>query len=293
MSCRLDREIRRGGSLSESTVVVHELIAWDLDEYSYRGSGVNLSKEEFAAKLEQARQRVFVRNEYEPCSALLDAVTEQIFALLSPQKQRIELHQEYKGLDWTLGVVDLRRLLAFQRRLIFDPEISPLTAPQPDDWPRLIAITLGAQRSTEHSVTSKKNDGGFLDVSLRSSNPDLQLRLSADAGHDNAPPFSLYGGSPFFEVAEFCGRWFLRDGYHRAYGLLQAGIHSVPAVVIHAKTIEELGATQPWFFSEDQLLSSRPPRVVDFLDDNLVLRYRRPRLIKTIRIQIEESLEIV
>jgi hypothetical protein len=273
-------------------VVVHELIAWDLDEYSYRSSGMNLSEEEFAAKLEQARQRVFVRNEYEPCNALLDAATEQISALLSSREQQIELHHEYKGLDWALGVVDLRCLLAFQRRLVFDPEVPPLTVPQPDDWPRLIAITLGAQRSTEHSVTPNKNDKGFLDVSLRSSNPDLQLRLSTGVDHDSSPLFSLYGGSPFFEVAEFRGRWFLRDGYHRAYGLLQAGIHSVPAVVIHAKTIEELGATQPWFFSEDQLLSSRPPRVVDFLDDNLVLRYRRPRLIKTIRIQIEESLEI-
>jgi hypothetical protein len=83
----------------------------------------------------------------------------------------------------------------------------------------------------------------------------------------------------------------LRDGYHRAYRLLQAGVHRIPAVVIYARTIKELGATEPWFFSKEQLFSDRPPRVVDFLDENLVLSYERTALRKVIRIRVEESLE--
>jgi hypothetical protein len=92
-------------------------------------------------------------------------------------------------------------------------------------------------------------------------------------------------------VAEFRRRWFLRDGYHRAYRLLRAGVHHVPVVVIRARTMDELGATQSWFFDEEQLFSPCPPRVMDFLSDDLVLRYQRQRFRKTIRIIIEESLQ--
>jgi len=67
----------------------------------------------------------------------------------------------------------------------------------------------------------------------------------------------------------------------------------MPAVVIRTRTLEELGATEPWFFSEHQLFSDRPPLVTDFLDECLVLRYERTALRKVIRIRLEESLEPV
>jgi hypothetical protein len=190
-----------------------------------------------------------------------------------------------------LGVVDLRCLLAFQRRLVFSARQQTSPNPEPDDWPQLISLTIGSQRSTEHHFVRNASATGDLDVSLLSCNPDLQLRLSPHAGRSGHSPLSLYGGSPFFEAAELHGRWFLRDGYHRAYRLLQAGVHRVPAVVIYARTIEELGATEPWFFSEQQLFSDRPPRLMDFLDEDLVLSYRRTALRKVIRIRIEEFLQ--
>jgi hypothetical protein len=68
-------------------------------------------------------------------------------------------------------------------------------------------------------------------------------------------------------------------------------VHCIPAVVLRIKTIEELGATESWFFDESQLFSNHPPQVTDFLNDDLVLRYDRPALRKVIRIRIEESLE--
>jgi hypothetical protein len=91
-------------------------------------------------------------------------------------------------------------------------------------------------------------------------------------------------------VAQYRDRWFLRDGYHRAYDLLRANIFRVPAVIVYARTLDELGATQPWFFNEETLFSATPPRVLDFLDDALVLEYSRPLLVKTVSVTIEESL---
>ena len=81
--------------------------------------------------------------------------------------------------------------------------------------------------------------------------------------------------SPYLEVALYHGRWFLRDGYHRSYGLLRRGIRCVPAVVLHARTIGELGAIGHKFFPQDILFSALPPMVSDFGNEVLTIRYLR------------------
>jgi hypothetical protein len=121
-------------------------------------------------------------------------------------------------------------------------------------------------------------------VTLQSSSPNVQLRVTQDP----AMPVAVYAGSPFFEVAQYAGRWFLRDGYHRAYNLLRAGIFRLPAVIVRARTLEELGAVQPRFFSEAILLSEHLPFVTDFLNEALTIEYDHP-IIKTLRITMEES----
>jgi hypothetical protein len=277
--------------LSSSNVDVHELIAWGLDEYPYRDAAMDLGREELSKKVERAQKRLAERECHANCPALLPEQTENIRYLLDECMQRSDLQAEYEGLDWTLGVVALHRLLAFQRRLVFSATRHTSPTLQHDDWPQLISFTVGPQRNTEHRLVRNRSSTGDLDITLHSNNPDLQVRLSQNTGPGFQLPLSLYGGSPCFEVAELRGRWFLRDGYHRAYRLLQAGVHRIPAIVIYTRTIDELGATEPWFFREEQLFSERPPHVTDFLDENLVLRYERTALRKVIRIRVEESLQ--
>jgi hypothetical protein len=277
--------------LSSSRVEVHELIAWELDEYSYRDSAMDLGRDEWTKKVERAQQRLAERECHANCPALLVEQTKSLNYLLAACMRRSDLQAEYEGLDWALGVVDLRCLLAFQRRLVFGTRRQIAPTLQQDNWPELISLAVGLQRSTEHCLVRNWSSTGALDISLHSSNPDFQVRLSPNKEPRFQSPLSLYGGSPFFEVAELRGRWFLRDGYHRAYRLLQAGVHRIPAIVIYTRTIGELGATEPWFFSEELLFSERPPRVTDFLDEHLVLRYERTALRKVIRIRVEESLQ--
>jgi hypothetical protein len=277
--------------MTNARVDVHELIAWELDEYPYRNAATNFKQEALAAKVKHAQDRLAEREFYVNNDAFLVEETHRIQHLLSIAGQRGDLQQEYKRLDWKLGVVDLRCLLAFQRRLVFSPAWQALSSPRQDEWPELISHAIGRPRGTEHVVVRNCCVPDSLDISLQSNNPDLQLQLEPETRKGELLPLSLYGGSPFFEVAEFRGRWFLRDGYHRAYRLLRAGVHCMPAVVIYARSIEELGATEPWFFNEEQLFSDRPPRVADFLDENMVMRYERTALRKVIRVRIEESLE--
>jgi hypothetical protein len=277
--------------MTASKVDVNELIAWDLDDYSYRDAATSVDPVKLAEKTKRARAKLAERDQYSEATALLEQETRDIQDLLRVAAQHEDLQAEYENLDWTLAVIDIRRLLAFQRRLVFGCVSKAPLLPEQHNWPQMISMAIGSERSTEYILIHDHSEEDQLDIRLHSSNPDLRLRFHPKAARSETLPLSLYGGSPFFEVAEFHGRWFLRDGYHRAYHLLQAGVDRMPAVVIYARSIEELGATAPWFFNEEQLFSDRPPQVTDFLDDNITLRYERTALRKVIRIHIEESLE--
>ena len=61
-------------------------------------------------------------------------------------------------------------------------------------------------------------------------------------------------------------------------------------MIVRARTLEELGAVQPQFFSEAILLCEHPPFVSDFLNDALTIEYERHPIIKTLRITMEESI---
>lgn len=254
-----------------SFVKIRELAGWGLDPYTFRPT----------TAMPCGEDRVRQRSAYVQQFALLDAESRMHEAVLRPHAARAELLLEMNGLDWSLGIVDLRHLLSFQRRLSFDSRAPAQPMPTAQDWAGLLHFSFGSPRPI--SVTSHLDDAGALE--LQSEDPNLQLRFSIGG----AQPITLYGGSPFLEVAEFRGRWFLRDGYHRAYRLLTHGVAAVPAVVVRARSLRELGAVQPWLFPEETLFSDRPPRVVDFLDNLLNLQYTRPPLLKTLRLTVEES----
>jgi hypothetical protein len=260
-------------------VRVRELVAWGLDE--------NIFRPQFDAsplKIERARREVMGRGSFVPNNPISRDVPIALRELLDQQAHRTDLHIEMKGIDWTAGMVDLRQLLAFQRRLIFDDHFLHAEVPGSEDWQGLVALSFGpAVPITYSHLVSNESE-----LLLQSENPNLQIRPSIEG---NRVPFQLHGGSPFFEVAEFKGRWFLRDGYHRAYRLLCAGITHCPAVIVRARTHTELGLVQPWFFSDETLFDSHPPRVIDFLDDKFTIEYNRPRLLKTLRVTIAESVE--
>lgn len=258
-------------------VSVRELIGWDLDENEFRPAAAIES-----SRIESARVLVDGRPCFQSTNPVGAETPVSVAALLKDHLLREDLHREMEGLDWSLGIVDLRHLLAFQRRLIFDPEYPQPAAPASDAWPALTALAFGPLVSTAFTTLSSTS----AKLVFQSANPNMQLRPTATG----APgPFEFHGGSPFFEVAEYRGRWFLRDGYHRAEYLLRSGITHVPAVVIRARTLAELGSIGSWFFSEQILFGPHPPYVSDFLDDQLTQQYTRLRMLKTFRVTIEES----
>jgi hypothetical protein len=252
---------------------IRELAAWGLDVNEKR-------PESYRGDAELARAQVLKRPAFQEASAL--APHGDLEESIRPRRQlaRPDLQAEMAGLDWSLGIVDLRRLLAFQRRIILDPGEQAFSMPASNDWEGLIALCFGEARPVVCDAIQEDTS-----VVLRSRNPNLRFRFTDDLSN----PIAIHTGSPFFEVAQYRDRWFLRDGYHRAFRCLEAGIFHLPAVIVKARTLAEVGAVHPSFFPEEVLFSTAPPHVVDFLDDTLVLEYTRSPLIKTLRITVVES----
>jgi hypothetical protein len=71
----------------------------------------------------------------------------------------------------------------------------------------------------------------------------------------------------FMQVVQFQGRYYLRDGYHRAYGFLSRGITQVPVFTRTVATIEEVAL--PGMLPQHSYLGDRPPLLVDYLDDRV------------------------
>ena len=266
------------GSNLSTDVRVLELIGWDLDENEDRPEHARQT-----SRIDSAQAIVASRPCFKTTSPLVHEIPTLLATLLEAQILRDDLHREMEGLEWSAGLVDLRHLLAFQRRLIFDPEYPPPATPASCSWPDLTELAFGPPLSTSAVTTLTSTPGELV---LQSPNPNMRLRQATTTA---SMPFELHGGSPFFEVAEYQGRWFLRDGYHRAAHLLRGGIVHVPAVIIRASSLLELGAIGPWFFQEQVLFSAHPPYVSDFLLEPLTQQYTRPRTLKTLRVTIEES----
>ena len=255
-----------------------ELTAWGFDAYEFRP--VEIIGRSYLHAHSDAGQ------DTGSClgSPVCEEETRLLQAELDKRRSRSDLIAEMEGLDWSLAVVDLRKLLAFQRRLSFSSATTqpPVVA---NDWPSLIDLAFALPQPVLYESI---HDAATNTLQLHSTDPNLHLRTTANL----TTPLAVHTGGAFLEVALYNGRWFLRDGYHRAYALLKAGIERVPSVIVYARSLSELGADRPWFFPESIFFSSRPPRVTDFLNPDFTVEYDRPRTRKTIRITIEESLVI-
>jgi hypothetical protein len=274
------QELLRGLSLSareprmnKAKQQVRELAAWGLHDDEYRPAM-------YRGNPGRASELVVARPSFSAPPALVHVGDYGLEARLAAQRAREDLQTEMKGLDWSIGVADLRFLLAFQRRLVTDSAERRPSLSSTDEWESLVHLSFGEPAEVVADALQEN-----VSLTIRSINPNLSFRFTEGI----SSPLSIHSGSPFFEVAEYRGRWFLRDGYHRAFQCLRSGIYRLPAVIVRARTLAELGAVQPWFFSEDVLFSTTPPFVTDFLDDALVIEYERSPLIKTLRITVEET----
>jgi hypothetical protein len=134
---------------------------------------------------------------------------------------------------------------------------------------------------------------------LSSLNPNLRV-IGSNIGEGlvsaspQVPPqkvqaftFFVSMGASYLQVAQYQGRSFLRDGYHRAAGLLRAGVSTVPAIIFDAPSFQYIAPTSA-LFDHEVAFSDRAPRLADFWDDSVSADSLQPAVRKVVHIRADE-----
>jgi hypothetical protein len=203
------------------------------------------------------------------------------------------------GANFSLREVELERLIAFQRYI--DSEHSTeLAAKMASDDKFVLDCCLPLEFRQNLQVTF---DQAIPGVTFSSVSPKLQLAglqlvgLGGPevtiGGQRVAQPGVLFaiGTQPnYLQVARYKNRYFLKNGYHRAYAALLSNRKHIPAVVSEFEDFAGVGSLNPGFFSKELLLSDAPPLLPDFLNDEIAVDVRLKPMRKIIRVRVDEFL---
>lgn len=232
------------------------------------------------------------RTTYNPASPLLETPP-SLRHFFETFKERQDVRSALHPLEWTVAFVDLtQNILTYQRIIISEDAKARLRSVDKQDLDSIAALCLPAPHSTQVQVAFDPTQAALTASSL---NPNL--RVGGLGTFDTVTPggqqqkifgFNLGFGASFVQLAEYQGRWMVRDGYHRIYGLLQLGITQIPTVIVKAKRLEETGAGRAGFFDYETLLSDHPPLMADFLSDEFAVDIQLQAQMKVVRIKAEE-----
>lgn len=212
-------------------------------------------------------------------------------------RQRPDVIADLDGQDYKVGMVDLRKVLSLQKAV----EENALQRAQqviPNDLDSLFSFCLpepgmGARVAGTLDKVNKAITLTSLNWNFRIGSP-LIVDLDVSAGPGEAPRkekhigFTVGFGTPFIHVVECNGRWLLRDGHHRCYGLLQRSIHHIPCVFTKVHDFAEIGTVAPGSFPYEILFGDRPPFLTDFLDNSVAKTARRPAQQRIVHIAASE-----
>jgi hypothetical protein len=176
-----------------------------------------------------------------------------------------------------------------QPTVLSDPDPRVEEGLDPGDLAALAKITLPIvnAEALPYQIDSTKNV-----AMLSSPNPNLRVvgfRVQ-QIGQGSLIGFVVEIASSYVQVAEFGGRFVLRDGNHRAVSLFRKGVTRVPALTRKFMHGENLGLGKS-VLSPATYLGERPPQVSDYWNPAVSAAISVPRTRKLVLIQgIEQGL---
>jgi hypothetical protein len=172
-------------------------------------------------------------------------------------------------LGWQPAMVDLTRVCTFQPVVCTDYD-TRMTGLVPQSLMSLARVTFPLGPTPDYQMNFDPTRNAWL---LSSPDPNLQVttRFTGPAP-PSLPHVRVYGfhvamSRSVMEVGRYQGRWYLRDGYHRALALLRLGVRWVPSLVREFTELEKLlpsGMLPPAVFT-----GPRPPLLSSYFDDEV------------------------
>jgi len=171
--------------------------------------------------------------------------------------------------DWQFAMIDVEKLISYQTSLNMEfIEDLKKRVPQPSDLDTLLRFCLPSRKEQILEPVLVNFNPQTNTYSVITDNLDFRI-LGNVNGEDPMTGrkfvgFGFGGGLRQMSVAEHKGRYFLKNGYHRAFALALAGHRRIPVILVHAPSYELTGANRPGFFPVDTLMGNKPPMVADF-----------------------------
>jgi len=228
-------------------------------------AGVELTEEQ-RARVRQARDAVDARpigiDQTDLVSALPPELADHL-ARLEATPAGAGMRQE----GWDVALVDLERVGAFQPFVFTDTAVERVASVDPADIEAVAELTLPVNHTAPIVGQYDELKQTYI---LTSPNPNLKVlgNFSGPVPDANGMPgfgFLVTVAPSFVQVVRFQDRYLLRDGYHRAFGLLSRGISRVPAFVRDFDTVENLAPAG--MLAHSAWLGPRPPLLRDYHDD--------------------------
>jgi len=170
---------------------------------------------------------------------------------------------------WELAVIgDLRRVVAAQPTVFVDEIVGYDAGVAPDDLAAIAPLTLPLSPPNAQLPAHFDEDNQTWNI----SSPSPNLRITGTFAGEVKPDVVGFGFlleilTSFVSVAEFRDRYILRDGYHRTYGLIAAGLFRVPAFV--RRFGEDDFLFRSGMLPEAIYGGERPPTLADYHDDTV------------------------
>jgi hypothetical protein len=217
-------------------------------------------------------------------------------ALLDEVASRPDVHASFTDAPWRVEWVDLTSVLSIQKVIKVDG-LDLRVAPAGAGPAALVDLCLPPTGPVEPVGIAGDGDGrGF---TLSSFNPNLRF-MGSQVGEAMLPDssgaaarkmvaltFFVGLGAGYVHLAHYQGRYFLRDGCHRAVGLLQLGVTIVPAIVLDTPSFEFI-VPSPGLFGYDVAFSDQPPFLADFWDDTVASNGLEVVARKAVRVRADE-----
>jgi hypothetical protein len=140
-----------------STLVeIHELAGWGFD---LEGDRSMVSTESLDEVIRTAVSFLSNRAPHIPTSPCLDPSSSQLRTLLRDRASVVARSGEFEGFNWKLAIVDLKQLIAFQRRIGFEQGKS-VGIPDPEDIESLVNLALPGR------LMSDRASSPFMEVAI-------------------------------------------------------------------------------------------------------------------------------
>jgi hypothetical protein len=224
------------------------------------------------ARVAQARAAVAARA---PVTGQKDVITDAP-AELAGHIAELESQPFYRiflAEGWRVKIANLLQVRAVQPLIHTDHAQERTVKADSSSVLSLAEITIPTSRPKELLAMEPSSDGRRWTLTCR--NPMLRILglFQQDLVDDNGYKTKAFGfqieiAHSLVQVARWRGNYLLRDGYHRAHGLLSRGITSAP-VVYREFPDDPPPIVAPGLFEPSVYLSDRPPFLMDFLDDSV------------------------